>query len=176
MSSTNKTPNLGLSQWVLSDPFNMADFNEDNAKIDAAVSAAPLVKLIDVTLAAAAATVELNLRGIDIAAYASLRVYHRSGPGDSMNIRLNKVSDGYMYLYGGNWQSPSSYCYGGDIGYIDIELAPVNIYIHNPYRLTKPSPVIQVSALRTIEMIRDPNNESNVYPAGTRFILLGVRK
>lgn len=34
MASTNKTPRLGLSQWVLSDPFRMEDFNEDNQKID----------------------------------------------------------------------------------------------------------------------------------------------
>lgn len=37
--SINKTENLGLNQWVRSDPFRMEDFNEDNAKIDAAVAA-----------------------------------------------------------------------------------------------------------------------------------------
>ena len=37
MSSTNKTTNLELNQWVGTDPVLMADFNADNAKIDAAV-------------------------------------------------------------------------------------------------------------------------------------------
>ena len=37
MSSTNKTAHLALNQWVGTDPFRMADFNEDNTKIDAAV-------------------------------------------------------------------------------------------------------------------------------------------
>ena len=37
MSSTNKTANLQLNQWVGTDPVLMADFNADNAKIDAAV-------------------------------------------------------------------------------------------------------------------------------------------
>ena len=39
MSSTNKTANLELNQWVGTDPVLMADFNADNAKIDAAVAA-----------------------------------------------------------------------------------------------------------------------------------------
>ena len=39
MSSTNKTQNLQLNQWVGTDPVIMSDFNADNAKIDAAVQA-----------------------------------------------------------------------------------------------------------------------------------------
>ena len=39
MSSTNKTANLELNQWVGTDPVLMADFNADNAKIDAAMAA-----------------------------------------------------------------------------------------------------------------------------------------
>ena len=38
--SSNKTDNLKLSQWVLSDPVLMEDFNEDNRKTDAAVHSA----------------------------------------------------------------------------------------------------------------------------------------
>ncbi len=37
--STNHTPNYQLSQWEPSDQFRRTDFNEDNAKIDAALSA-----------------------------------------------------------------------------------------------------------------------------------------
>jgi len=39
MASTNKTANLELNQWVATDPVLMADFNADNSKIDAAVTA-----------------------------------------------------------------------------------------------------------------------------------------
>ena len=39
MSSTNKTANLQLNQWVGTDPVLMADFNADNAKLDAAIAA-----------------------------------------------------------------------------------------------------------------------------------------
>lgn len=37
MPSTNKTTNLSLNSWVSTDKPKMADFNSDNAKIDAAV-------------------------------------------------------------------------------------------------------------------------------------------
>ena len=37
--ATNHTEHYGLSQWELSDSVVMADFNEDNRKIDAALAA-----------------------------------------------------------------------------------------------------------------------------------------
>ena len=39
MASTNSTANLRLNQWIGSDKPKMADFNEDNRKLDEAVSA-----------------------------------------------------------------------------------------------------------------------------------------
>ena len=39
MASTNKTANLDLNQWSLSDKPEMADFNADNLKIDTELSA-----------------------------------------------------------------------------------------------------------------------------------------
>lgn len=39
MASANKTENYKLNQWVGTDPVLMEDFNADNAKIDAALSA-----------------------------------------------------------------------------------------------------------------------------------------
>lgn len=38
MASTNKTANLGLNQWVGTDPVLMADFNRDNSLLDEAVA------------------------------------------------------------------------------------------------------------------------------------------
>ena len=39
MASANKTENYNLNQWVGTDPVLMEDFNADNAKIDAALTA-----------------------------------------------------------------------------------------------------------------------------------------
>ena len=38
MSSTNKTPNYELNQWVNTDYFMMSDFNADNLAIDTALA------------------------------------------------------------------------------------------------------------------------------------------
>lgn len=42
--ASNHTEHVGLSQWSLSDSVVMADFNEDNRKIDAALAAGMKVK------------------------------------------------------------------------------------------------------------------------------------
>ncbi len=39
MPSTNKTATLGLNQWIKTDGVCMADFNADNAKLEAAIAA-----------------------------------------------------------------------------------------------------------------------------------------
>lgn len=177
MSSTNKTEKLQLNQWVLTDPFNMEDFNSDNAKIDAVLGAVPCKKLMDVTLTAAAATVELDLTGIDLSEYATLRVYQRDGT-DYMFLRLNNISsssDCASYSYSQlAWNSTSTYCYGGALCYLDIELANVGVCVHNACRVYKYT--FLPAALSTINFVAQPNNSATQYPAGTRFILMGVKK
>ncbi len=45
MSSTNKTPNYNLNQWVNTDYVLMSDFNSDNAAIDAALAGKANIKI-----------------------------------------------------------------------------------------------------------------------------------
>ncbi len=82
MASTNKTPNLGLNQWVLDDPLLMEDVNTDNQKIDTAVAglqgqlgAMPYVKLFDITTTADAEQVDLDLSDLDLSQFAKLEIY-----------------------------------------------------------------------------------------------------
>lgn len=75
MASTNKTANLQLNQWVLTDPLLMEDMNEDNRKLDAAVGSSPYVKLMDVTSAANAQQIDLDLSGIDFSKYAKVEIF-----------------------------------------------------------------------------------------------------
>ena len=78
MASTNKTANLQLNQWVLTDPLLMEDMNEDNRKLDAAVGASPYVKLMDITSAANAQQIDLDFSGIDLKKYASIVSHARN--------------------------------------------------------------------------------------------------
>lgn len=70
MASTNKTPHLELNQWVLDDPFLMADLNEDNAIIDEHLSDKAYCKLKEVTTQSSAAVVSLDVSDLDFTQYA----------------------------------------------------------------------------------------------------------
>ena len=85
MSSSNKTSHLALNQWQRTDPVVMDDFNADNAKVDAALSSLPVVKLFSVTVGTAAQQVDIDLSGVDWSQYAYLHVC-ADLPGTSENM------------------------------------------------------------------------------------------
>ena len=102
MASTNKTANLGLNQWVLTDPLLMEDMNADNQKIDSAVAANPIVKLISVKTAANAAQVDFDLSSIDLTKYSALKIEACYGctPASTVGqvyIKINNIRTGSYY-------------------------------------------------------------------------------
>ena len=112
--SSEKTETLGLNQWQLSDAFLMEEMNADNRKVDAAVAALPYVKLMDITTAADATQVDLNVSGIDFKKYALVQLFSNA-------ISRNSGS-----------QSQSSYGIkmkiNGFGGYFDVEGSSNNVY------------------------------------------------
>lgn len=98
MSSTNKTSNLGLNQWVLTDPLLMEDMNADNRKIDTAVGANPYVKLLDTTLSSNAQQVDIALSTLDLTKYSSIKVIGQvkvTGAANSIYVKINN-GGGYI--------------------------------------------------------------------------------
>ena len=105
MTSTNKTANIGLNQWVLRDPFLMEDMNADNQKIDAAFGESPYVKLLSVTTAANAAQIDLSLSGMDLTKYSAIKIEACYGctPTNSVGyiyVRINNISTLSYYQSG----------------------------------------------------------------------------
>lgn len=105
MASTNKTANLALNQWVLTDPLLMEDMNADNQKIDAAVGTNPFVKLLSVRTAVNASQVDLSLSGIDLTQYAALKIEACYGctPANSVTyvyVRINNITSASYYQCG----------------------------------------------------------------------------
>lgn len=111
MASISKTQNLKLNQWVLEDPFLMEDMNADNQKIDTAVQelqgqldAVPYVKLMDITTAADASQVNLDLSSIDLTKYAKIQIISNaktngSGNGNYLYMRINNLQRGTLKNY-----------------------------------------------------------------------------
>ncbi len=70
--ASSKTTNLRLSQWEGSDPILRTDFNQDNSKIDQAVTARALVRLTGKTLTASGSDITLDLLDYDLTQYEAL--------------------------------------------------------------------------------------------------------
>ncbi|MEG1166411.1 MAG: hypothetical protein RSD68_08355, partial [Oscillospiraceae bacterium] len=174
MASTNKTANLGLNQWVLSDPLRMEDFNEDNRKVDAALGAQPYVKLMEATTVAGTKTVELNLSGINIADYLSFRLYRVSNfKSGSMFFRINKITKPYMYLnYDGSLYNDTNYCFFNG-GYVDFDLCPSMFYFYNYRKTMTVSSDFNANMIKTIDLFESGDA---VFPIGTSFVLMGVKR
>lgn len=193
--ATNKTPNLGLSQWVRSDGVIMDEFNENNRKIDeavaevrqevadvsAAVAGSLWVKLMDVTVNTSGITaLELNLSELDLKKYFHLRLFKDDGNVSStIYCRLNKYTSSYEYMPSNspNWQSTSATCASSNYGAMDFYLNVVNVTAVDlktaGYRTT--AEVIKPATFKTIDLIADSGGTGK-FTVGTRFVLLGVRK
>ncbi|MGI5985739.1 MAG: hypothetical protein GXY01_10115 [Clostridiales bacterium] len=96
MSSTNKTPNLRLNQWVLTDPLLMEDMNEDNRKIDSTISKIPFSKLMDIKTTADAQQVDIDVSQIDLTQYSMIQIYTDAqvmpkATGQQIYVRINNL-------------------------------------------------------------------------------------
>ena len=202
MSSTNKTANLKLNQWVLTDPFLMEDMNADNQKIDAAVNANPYVKLMDITTASNAQQVDLNVSGIDLSKYAMLQLFATlavspMGTANAVYARINNTG-GYfaetMYNYSNYFRDYIAQ-FGAPSN--DLGVARMEISGFTPIGSVKSGPLLiqssgagyasgnyardgfafkQLSQLSEFASINFLTNSTGVnISAGSRFVIYGVR-
>ena len=198
MASTNKTGKLSLNQWVLTDPFLMEDMNEDNRKIDAAVSANPYVKLMDITTASPAQQVDLNVSGIDLTKYVMLQLFATLavsplGTATALYARINNTG-GYfaetMYNYSNyfrDYVAPSN-----DLGIARMDISgftPVGTVMCGPLLIKSCGAGYasgnyvrdgfafkQLSKLSDFASINFLTNSGSVnIAAGSRFVIYGVK-
>lgn len=102
--STNRTANLGLSQWTATDPVIRTDFNSDNQKLDTAIAALqqmPYVKLMEVNVPSNVNMLEVNLSSIDLTQYAALefmgQMYYQNSSNNCLAARFNGISSNVYY-------------------------------------------------------------------------------
>ena len=101
----NYTQNYQLNQWEATDRVLRTDFNNDNAKIDAALKAnadsvtalanrSRFTKLKEVNVTADTNRVEIDLRGIDWTQWDKVHLDYLATNGSQMWLFINEVSTG----------------------------------------------------------------------------------
>lgn len=105
----NTTTNYQLSQWEPSDRVMRTDFNDNNAKIDAALkaisdlaAAAPYSKIKDITTTATVQQVDIDMSDVEFTEYQKLDIYINCSAASSIacaELRVNGLTTGY---YQGN--------------------------------------------------------------------------
>jgi len=114
LASTNKTANLGLSQWEAADAVQMADFNADNAKIDEALGGlmagggAAWVKLMDVEVTKNNTQVSLDLSKAEADGIMALEIYADLDDLEQVNyyyLRINGEAGEKYTCYTSNYNS-----------------------------------------------------------------------
>ena len=203
MASTNKTANLGLNQWVLSDPLLMADMNADNQKIDTAFGMSVFSKLMDVTTTANAQQVDLNVSSIDFTKYSMIQVFATikaapentalnlfariNGGGAFMRSLDDASLNGQNYVgigYANQSTDPASSMKLEFFGFPDVLTAVYMMHIHssgvyyyNGYKVMEHFGVKDFAANQSLTAINFVTDNSNVYiKAGSKFKIYGVKK
>ena len=175
-----KTTNFNLSQWAKSDRIQMADFNADNSKIEAALTRAlvepRLIKTVTLTTQQAWNYVPVD--DIDWAArsVAGIEVPYRPDSSDTASLAIHANSG-----------SPNSYCANGKLGLMSVKVNPcafVLLPMRDPERCVSAvsfipnggygySPDIQFKDLTHLRMIY--NNSTKRFPAGQKLHIWGIR-
>ena len=182
MSSTNKTPNLGLCQWEATDPFLREDMNGDFAKIDEAIGrlndaieSLSHRELFSVTIEEPTVAVFLDLSEYDTDEFAELLLFFAFKDG-SKYMRANGVSDAkYVHIYSSGSSNAEKIPISSSSS-SRINLYPTHFFYYTPtsgiygYRM----PRADFPKLQSLE-IYGSSTKSN-FSVGDRITVWGVRR
>lgn len=189
-----QTTNYQLNQWEKPDRILMDDFNRDNEKIDAALAAMPLRKLMDITTEQDVTQVDLDLSGLDLTPYSSLQVeMHLAGATSNAHcyVRCNSISSGYVrgnVTYGNLCTFTLGLEATAVVAHLTVALerggivgAPIYGYWTDSYNSFFSQGTNSLGAIRTVnrDTLRVLNfvlsNADHRMFAGSRFIVRGVK-
>ena len=121
------TTNSQLSQWDASDRILRTDFNSDNSKLEAALTAlrdaCPYRIIRSVTTSSQASQIDLSVSGIDFSKYLKVELFfHSPEYTGTILVRVNNLSSSYAYGaisggYSGSTQTSSYLAYMNNYSY-----------------------------------------------------------
>ena len=123
---STQTAHLGLHQWESTDSFLREDFNQDNRKIDQAVSKAQttadaatnFIKLMDFTTEEEAQQIDLDVSQLNLPQYSRifLRMENAITSAVSIQVRLNNIADKIYDWSSENYSSTSTSFFEWSVG------------------------------------------------------------
>ena len=141
--ASNHTAHFGLNQWAATDPVLREDFNEDNQKIEEALSAPPLYgKIREVVTTEAATQVEFDLSDLDLDTYRVLE-FDLTIPGGDTIITLENAR---LRLYFNDTDTILQSCFNSRGNYSDsISDSVVSEDLATPYQVGMPPTQIHLT-------------------------------
>jgi len=172
MSSTNKTANIGLPQWVKSDALEMTDFNGAFAKIDEAFVKLPRQKLGYAEVKEEGLNlIEFDLSGVDTDQFAEFDIFADVST-QYVPMRINGENQVGDYFIHDENQTNMIRVFSGpgklySMKLIFRYLSPLNTTSSYVYKTTIPS-------INSIQFCPQ-NNDSN-FAVGERISVWGVQR
>ena len=181
-----KTTNYQLPKWEKTDRIQMKDFNDAMERIDAAVAAMPIVKLMDVTLTQAQTSVTLDFSNIDLTQYAELKI-HIHSLGDNYKVLINNQSgsndyrvagSNHEYLFIGGYQDNDAH--DAVLAISGMGTRFINAIMHTGCG-TSSYPVLDSASTELYDAALTCININNCrsgysLAAGSRFLVYGLKK
>ncbi len=191
-----KTTNYQLNQWDATDRVLREDFNSDNRKIDAAIKAVygaiPYVKLLDVVTEVQAEQIDLDLSEIDCTKYWQFDLFASVSSTDTayIYVRCNGFTEGYrlntldasalFYLPAVGGENPG---YVKGTIFLDTAIAGEGLggrwtkdnefyTTFSAERYSIDTKLVTPATLHTLNLF----GNGTPIPAGSRFVLYGIRK
>ena len=187
----NYTQNYQLNQWEASDRVLREDFNRDNRKIDAALTAVPPVKLLDLVTKNPQKQVDISLTEFSPEPYAALKLYI-CAKVSNLQVRVNNYTSycGSSSASGAEGQTNVLITSAGASrpawmhGELTLLFSPGegNNQLVSAFLLSGNGEKVAIGrgtcvltgALQTLNLIS--GDSANPIPAGSRFRLYGIRK
>jgi hypothetical protein len=189
-----KTTNYQLNQWDETDRILREDFNADNAKIDAAIAeASPLTKILDVTISQAAQQIDLDVSEIhfenyyelilyaEVTQYVDMRLNNCNGSSDycsatdllsnnsSIFASLMKAQSGMNCLH--IFSTRDNYIFG-TVLCMSSSYSGTNFFFSRSFS----NKAVNANTLLSNQLKTMNFYSSNGIPAGSRFVMMGVKK
>ena len=194
--ASNYTEHYGLCQWEATDQVLREEFNADNAKLDAALSQMPYVKIASLKTQQDTEQFSMDVSQINFEDYLRVDLFFLRMPqqNKSVSLRLNGISDGHCLVGSGNGGTSSGASFSPNLASFGSASDPngwLSFFTPQPFSYVGcvfffcyantyggswctsavASKMVTWESLNSFDFVCDSS-----IPAGTEVVLCGIKK